>query len=144
MEGLATGYVSSSMERMNTSGYVSSDRHAVSPVLLLSTGGVGARVDEIGVGGADKPNRRLFQNPALGPLPTNARVHLERPRKVSGRWMAAVRSVDRDKIKTNLSTTAFKNCAYSNHDIDVPFGPAHALHAALHPAVGYTGPDCSG
>lgn len=85
MEGLATGDVSSIIERMNNQrGYALWDRYAVSP-FLLSLGGVGARVDEIGVGGADNPNRRRFQNPALGPLTTNPKVHLERPRRVSGR-----------------------------------------------------------
>ena len=68
-------------------------------------GGEGALVGGAGVGGASVPNRRRFQNPALGPFMTNANVHFDRPRRVSGRWTAAVRIVDRERMNTSLIIT---------------------------------------
>ena len=57
--------------------------------------GVGALV-----GGALVPSRFRFQNPALGPFITNASVHLERPRKVSGRCIAVVKRVERERMRS--------------------------------------------
>ena len=64
----------------------------------VSLVGLGAR----GVGGAFVPRRFRFQNPALGPFITNANVQRERPRRVSGRWIAAVSKEDSDRININL------------------------------------------
>ena len=70
-----------------------------------SFGGVGALVGGAGVGGALVPRRFRRQKPAFGPFMTNASVHRDRPRRVSGRWMAAARSVDKDRMNINLPDT---------------------------------------
>ena len=50
-------------------------------------------------------SRRLrLQNPALGPFITKASAHRDNPRSESGRWMAAVRRVDIDKMKATLQS----------------------------------------
>ena len=68
-----------------------------------SFGGVGALVGGAGVGGALVPRRLRRQKPAFGPFITNASVHRDRPRRVSGRWIAAVRSVDKDRMNISLA-----------------------------------------
>lgn len=81
---------------------ISSTFHWV-PCVSISLVGLGAR----GVGGAFVPRRFRFQNPALGPFITNANVQRERPRRVSGRWIAAVRSVDSDRMNISLGKRSY-------------------------------------
>jgi hypothetical protein len=66
---------------------------------MSRTTGVG---EILGVEGKLGFRRLRFQKPALGPLVTKASVQRERPRRVSGRCIAAVISVENDKMKATL------------------------------------------
>lgn len=63
---------------------------------MVSAGG------RVGVDGVLELCRFRFQKPAFGPFMIKERVQRDRPRSVSGRWMAAPMRVENESMKVSL------------------------------------------
>ena len=93
-------------------------------------------VGRLGVGGTLGSRRWRFQNPAFGPFVTKASVQRERPRRVSGRCVAAVSRVAIDRINASLGGS--KSAQHIPNAKQSRNSPLHKLNTpipALHPTI---------